>query len=193
MVAAGKQVHAKPNTPIFPDRFDICRNVVFLDPRTIMESSGEPVSKYRVKVEFRGVRNISCFQERRPTWDTAHSFSINNVEGGKWRGFDPQLICCRSLPISSRSNCSRVKARADCPFGRFLVPTWYAWWRNELATFCGSAKRSATCSVSTWFGLLNHFARRRPEACGRLPRRLWNDPSEIPAARTLSSNEGGAR
>ncbi len=50
MVAAGKQVHAKPNTPIFPDRFDICRNVVFLDPRTIMELSGEPVSKYRVKV-----------------------------------------------------------------------------------------------------------------------------------------------
>jgi hypothetical protein len=50
MVAAGKQVHAKPNTPIFPDRFDICRNVVFLDTRTIMESSGEPVSKYRVKV-----------------------------------------------------------------------------------------------------------------------------------------------
>ena len=50
MVASWEQVHAKPNTPIFPDRFDICRNVVFLDTRTIMESSGEPVSKYRVKV-----------------------------------------------------------------------------------------------------------------------------------------------
>ena len=50
MVASWEQVHAKPNTPIFPDRFDICRNVVFLDTRYIIEASGEPVSKCRVKV-----------------------------------------------------------------------------------------------------------------------------------------------
>ena len=81
MVAAGKQVHAKPNTPILPDRFDQRRNVVFLDTRYIMESSGEPVSKYRVKVLSRGVRNISWSQERQPTWDTAHFFSISVWKG----------------------------------------------------------------------------------------------------------------
>ena len=53
-----------------------------VDISCIIESSGEPVSKYRVRSLARGVRNISCFQERRPAWDTAHSFSGSSFEAG---------------------------------------------------------------------------------------------------------------
>jgi hypothetical protein len=94
-----------------------------LDVSCIMDSSGEPVSKYRNRSLFRGVRNISCFQERQPTWDTAHSFLISTLDGGSLWRIEPQGISCKSLPMPNRSSCSLVKAKADCPLGRFLMPT----------------------------------------------------------------------
>lgn len=96
-----------------------------LDSRCIMDSSGEPVSKYRVKVLIPGRPEyiLPSGQERRPAWDTAHFFSINSFEGGNLMSFDPKEIFCRSLPRPRRSSCWRVKAGADCPFGRFLTRT----------------------------------------------------------------------
>jgi len=49
-----------------------------------MESSGEPVSKYRVKVSVPGRPEyiLPICQERQPVWDTAHSFKASSFEGG---------------------------------------------------------------------------------------------------------------
>lgn len=55
-----------------------------LDTGCIMESSGEPVSKYRVKVSVPGRPEyiLPICQERQPVWDTAHSFKASSFEGG---------------------------------------------------------------------------------------------------------------
>ena len=74
--AVATLINLNPNTTMLPDRFDQRRNVVFLDTRYIMESSGEPVPNTGLRFLSRGVRNRSWSQERQPTWDTAHSFRV---------------------------------------------------------------------------------------------------------------------
>lgn len=79
-----------------------------LDLSCIWNRAVCPFPNSGVRSFSRGVRILSCSQERRPTWDTAYSFSSSSFDGGSLRPFQPQGILSNSFPMPSRSSCSRV-------------------------------------------------------------------------------------
>jgi hypothetical protein len=108
------------------DHTDISKALHLLMKRSIryiMESSGEPVSKYRDQVNLPGRPESILFSGAPTCWDTAHLFSSSSYEGGRLRCSEPQGTILMSFPMFSRSNCSRTKPGADCPEGRFFTPT----------------------------------------------------------------------
>jgi hypothetical protein len=45
-------------------------------------------NKEIVRSWYQTVLKVSCLQELRPVWDTAHSFSISSPESASWMGVD---------------------------------------------------------------------------------------------------------
>ena len=73
-------------------------------PGCIMDTSGEPVSKYRVMVFIPG-RLEYILISGAPTYLGRRSlFSSSSFEGGSLKRFEPQGISFSSFPMPRRSN-----------------------------------------------------------------------------------------